>query len=141
MAVVRIIINSSPNLTWPLHIDRSFLNQIPITLLCLVVAMWQSLPRANEASKKRRLDGLGLVIFAFMLTSFLLLVDFGGRDNVPVISVLAVVFALSAISFVLVEHYWAVQPMMPPSLVKQSGVWAYCIVQLFLLCAMVTVSQ
>ncbi|KAK0513525.1 hypothetical protein JMJ35_004511 [Cladonia borealis] len=117
----------------------SFLGQIPITLLCLVVAMWQSLPGANEGNKKRRLDGLGLVTFAFMLTSFVLLVDFGGKDNVPVISVLAVAFAFSAISFVLVERYWAVQPMIPPSLVKQSGVWAYCIVQLFLLCAMVTI--
>ena len=135
------MIDLRPNSTWPLHNDRSFLGQVPITLLCFVVAMWQSLPRANEASKKRRLDGLGLVTFAFMLTSFLLLVDFGGKDNVPVISVLAAVFGFSAISFVLVEHYWAVQPMMPPSLVKQSGVWAYCIVQLFLLCAMVTVSQ
>ena len=141
MAVVRVINDSSPSFSWPLHIDRSFLGQIPITLLCLGVAMLQSLPRANEASKKRRLDGPGLVTFAFMLTSFLLLVDVGGRDNVPVISGLAVVFALSAISFVLVEHYWAAQPMIPPSLVKQSGVWAYCIVQLFLLCAMVTVSQ
>ena len=103
--------------------------------------MWQSLPQANEAGKKRSLDGPGLVTFAFMLTSFLLLVDVGGRDKIWVISVLAVVFALSAISFVLVEHYWAVQPMIPPSLVKQSGVWAYCIVQLFLLCATVTVSQ
>ena len=139
--MVCVIIDSSPNFTWPLHIDRSFLGQIPITLFCLVVAMWQSLPQANVASKKRRLDGLGLVTFAFMLTSFLLLVDFGGRDNVPVISVLAVVFAFSAISFVFVEHYWAVQPMMPPSLVKQNGVWAYCVVQLFLLCAMVTVCQ
>ena len=140
MAVVRVIIRSRPKFTWPLPINRSFLGQIPIALLCLVVAMWQSLPGANEGSKKRRLDGLGLVTFAFMLTSFLLLVDFGGKDNVPVIFVLAVAFAISAISFVLVERYWAVQPMIPPSLVKQSGVWAYCIVQLFLLCAMVTVS-
>ena len=117
---------------------------MPIAVLCFVVAIWQSLPQANEASKKRRLDGLGLVTFAFMLSSFLLLVDFGGRDrvlNIPVISVLAVVFTVSAISFVLIEHYWAVQPMIPPSLVKRGGVWAYFVMQMFLLCAQVTVSQ
>lgn len=117
---------------------------MPIVLLCLVVAICQSLPRTNEANKKRRLDGFGLIAFAFMLSSFLLLVDFGGRDRVPnitVISVLAVVFALSAISFILVEHYWAAQPMIPPSLVKQGGIWAYFVLQIFLLCAQVTVSQ
>lgn len=117
---------------------------MPIALLCFAVASWQSLPQANEPGKKRGLDGLGLVTFALMLSSFLLLVDFGGRDrvsNIPVISVFAAVFSISAISFVLVEHYWAAQPMIPPSLVKQGGVWAYFIMQIFLLCAQVTVSQ
>ncbi len=116
---------------------------MPIALLCLVVAIWQSLPQANKASQKRRLDGLGLVTFVFVLSSFLLLVDIGGRDrdlNIPVISGLAVVFAVSAISFVLIEHHWATQPMIPPSLVKQGGVWAYLAMQVFLLCAQVTVS-
>ena len=77
-----------------------------------------------------------------MLSSFLLLVDYGGRDrvlNIPVISVLAVVFVVSAISFVLVEHYWAAPPMIPPSLMKHGGLWAYLVTQMFLLCAHTTV--
>ena len=117
---------------------------MPIALFCLVVAICQSLPQSNKASKKRKLDGLGLVTFAFVLSSFLLLVDFGGRDrdlNTPVISGLAVVFAVSAISFVLIEYHWATQPIIPPSLVKQGGVWAYLAMQVFLLCAQITVSQ
>ena len=110
--------------------------------MCLVVASRQALPQANEAGKKRKLDGLGLVTFAFTLSSFLLLVDFGGRDggsNLPVIYVLAGVSAVSAISFVLVEHYWAVQPIIPLSLMKQGGVWVYYLVQMLLLCAQMTV--
>ena len=110
--------------------------------MCLAAVTSQKLPPANETGKKRRLDGLGLTTFAFMLSSVLLLVDFGGRDrvlNIPVISVLAVVFVVSAISFVLVEHYWAAPPMIPPSLMKHGGLWAYFVTQMFLLCAQTTV--
>ena len=133
-----------PILTRPSQIDRSFYGQMPIALLCLVAVISQKLPQANEISKKRRLDSLGLTTFAIMLSSFLLLVDFGGRDqvlNIPVVSVLAVVFAVSTISFVLVEHYWAAPPMIPPSLVKHGRLWAYFVAQILLLCAVNTVSQ
>ena len=117
---------------------------MPIALLCFVMAVWQALPPANENSKKRRLDIPGLVTFAFMLSSFLLLVDLGGSDrelNSRMIPVLAGVLGVSAISFVLVEHFWAANPMIPPSLVTQGGVWAYLVVQVFLLGAQFTVSQ
>ena len=113
-------------------------------LLCLIVACWQTLPPADEACKKRRLDGLGLVTFAIVLSAFLLLLDYGGRDSVsylPVIYVLVGLFAVSAIAFVLVEEHWAAQPILPLSLMKQGRVWVCFLLMLLVLCAQMTVSR
>lgn len=78
-----------------------------------------------------------------MLTSLLLLVDFGSKDkvNIVTISSLAVGFAIFAVSFVLVERYWAPQPMIPPSLMKQGRDWAYLVMQIFVMCAQFTASH
>lgn len=56
------------------------------------------------------------------------------------VSVLAVVFSASAAAMVRIEHYWAAPLMVLLSLVKQDGMWANFVAQIFLLCAQVTVS-
>lgn len=74
-----------------------------------------------------------------MMSSFLLLVDFGGRGtvaNTPSMISLLVVFACSAIGFVLIEAFWAKQPMLSPTLLRKAG----AVLEILLLCAQFSVS-
>ena len=113
-----------------------------------MVAISQSLPKVDEVflkgRKKRQLDLTGLVTFACMITSFLLLVDLLGQgmslNSLPIIS-LGVALTLFAVSFLLVEIYLAAQPIISPSLIKKEGVGPYYMMQIFLLTAQLTVSH
>lgn len=115
-------------------------------LVCFFAAVSQSLPRPEfleGGRKKRKLDVLGLLTFIIMMSSFLLLVDFGGRGTVmktPTVISLLVVFAFSAICFILVESFWAKQPMLSAMLLRKSGVASHYILQILLLCAQFGVS-
>lgn len=87
---------------------------------------------------------LGLAAFALMMSSFLILVDFAGKDGGtrnPVMIVLAAAFVLSATAFLLIEVYWANSPIISPSLLKHNNVGLYLAVQILLLVAQFTVSQ
>jgi len=112
---------------------------------CLVIAIRQSLPDSIASSrKKRQLDVLGLVAFALMMSSFVLFVDFaakkGGLQN-PLVIALAASFVFSAIAFLLIEVYWAKNPVISPSLMKHGKVGSYLGVQVLLLVAQFTVSD
>lgn len=115
-------------------------------LVCFIAAVSQSLPRPKfleGGRKKRELDLLGLLTFTFMMSSFLLLVDLGGRGtlmNTPNMISLLVVFACSATCFILVEAFWAKQPMLSPTLLRKAGVASHYILQVLLLCAQFSVS-
>ena len=114
-------------------------------LICFMLAISQSLPRPDflqSGRKKRELDLLGLLIFAGMLSSLLLLLDLVGRGtafNSPAIISLITIFAFTAICFVLVEVFWAKQPVLSPSLLKQRGVASQYTLQVLLLCAQFSV--
>lgn len=79
-----------------------------------------------------------------MMSSFLLFVDFAGKDeglSQPLVIVLAASFVLSAIAFLLIEVYWAKSPMISPSLFRRDKVGAYFLVQVLMLVAQFTVSD
>ena len=61
--------------------------------------------------------------------------------NSPVIISLAVALVLFAGAFLLIEIYWAAQPIISPTLIKKEGVAPYLMAQIFLLVAQVTVSH
>ena len=127
--------------------NRPFIAQAPILAVCIVVFQAQSLPEGNDSvangRKKRGLDFLGLVTFALLTTSFLLLIDFAGRGAYvedPLVLGLLAVSSFFAITFGLVEVYWARDPVISPSLLLKQGAGPYCLIQIFLLCAQFTVS-
>ena len=109
-----------------------------------MTALWQSLPNVKSKRKKRTLDVLGLTALAMTMISFLLLVDIVGKGvnlrSWP-FAALAVSFALSAVSFVLVETYWARNPVISPKLIIQRKVGSYFVVQTLILIAQFSVSD
>ena len=115
-------------------------------LVCFVLAVSQSLPQPEfleGGRKKRELDLLGLLIFALMLSFLLSLVDLGGRGTAmgsPTTISLLLLFAVSAVGFGLVEVFWAKQPILSPSLLRQAGVASCYLLQILLLCAQFSVS-
>ena len=109
-----------------------------------MTASWQSLPEVKTKHEKRTLDVLGLIALAMTMMSFLLLVDIVGKDaNLRSwrFVALAVSFALSAVSFVLVETYWAQNPVISPNLIIQKKVGSYFVVQTLILVAQFSVSD
>ncbi|MCJ1230460.1 hypothetical protein MMC12_007134 [Toensbergia leucococca] len=120
---------------WP------FFAELSIVLVCFVLAVSQSLPQPEfleGGRKKRELDLLGLLIFALMLSFLLSLVDLGGRGTAmgsPTTISLLLLFAVSAVGFGLVEVFWAKQPILSPSLLRQAGVASCYLLQILLLCA------
>lgn len=94
--------------------------------------------------KKRTLDVLGLIALAMTMLSFLLLVDIAGKGfslRTPLFIGLGVSFALSGITFILIETYWAQSPIISPNLIIQEKVGSYFVVQTLLLIAQFSVSQ
>ena len=78
------------------------------------------------------------------LISFLLLMDIAGKgtDLMSPLSIsLAVSLALSAVSFVLVETYWAQSPIISPTLIVQGKLGSFFAVQTLLLIAQFSVSH
>lgn len=78
------------------------------------------------------------------MISFLLLVDIAGKGatlSSSLFIALAVSFALFAVSFVLVETYWAQSPIISPTLIVQEKAGSYFAVQTLLLIAQFSVSH
>ncbi|KAL8731087.1 MAG: hypothetical protein Q9166_003615, partial [cf. Caloplaca sp. 2 TL-2023] len=108
-----------------------------------------SLPQANDTNppakaagnSKRRFDVLGLMAFAITMASFLMLLDLGSKEvhfANPKTIVLVVACAISAIMFVLIEAYWATNPMISLSLLRHKGQGSYFAIQVLLLIAQFT---
>lgn len=78
------------------------------------------------------------------MVSFLLLVDVAGKGanlKSPLFIALAVLLALSAVSFLLVEIYWPKSPVIPPTLIIREKLGSYFAVQTLLLIAQFSVSH
>lgn len=82
----------------------------------------------EEDSKKdqfSRIDFTGAFLLAATVTSFLLVVEIGGRKVAwthPLILILLTISVLSAVLFVITETRWAVEPIFPIHLLKQKDV-------------------
>ena len=116
---------------------RSFLAELVIAALCLTVATFQKLSPSQKASKskidKRRLDVPGLIAFASAMLAFLILLDLGvriGKLQHPLVISCAVAFLFFGIAFILIEGYWASQPIIPLSLIKKRTVGFQYLVQM-----------
>ena len=108
---------------------RSFLGELAIAAFCLTVAAFQTLPQKKTSTgslaAKRRLDVPGLIAFALTMLAFLILLDLGVRIGTlkhPLVISSAVAFLVFGIAFILIEAYWATQPIIPLSLIKKRSV-------------------
>ncbi|GME35401.1 Major facilitator superfamily [Neofusicoccum parvum] len=121
----------------------SFLAQCPLSLCCAVFIAF-TLPTnltGAETPEQERKEGLEAVrqidfsgIFAFIVavSTFILFIDLGG-DRLPwthpfAIS-LAVICAFSAIAFVIIERFWAANPLTPLSMLSLKAGGGFCIIQ------------
>lgn len=96
------------------------------------ILVWILVPykvRDEESETKKakfsRIDFAGAFLLATTITSFLLVVEIGGRKvawNHPLILVLLTISILSAVVFVITEIRWAAEPIFPLHLLKQKDV-------------------
>lgn len=100
---------------------RSFLGQCPLILIAALLAFWV-IPRKentkdeNPRDKFRRIDFAGAFALAVTITSFLLALEVGGQRypwfSPPVLGLFAAGL-VSASLFVIIEKYWALEPIFP----------------------------
>lgn len=106
--------------------DRSFLGQCPLILLVAALVAWK-LPKStnhpppdaskrSSAAKFSRIDIPGSVLIFCTIASLLLVLDLGGKklslDSPILIGLICATLAF-AVFFVLVEGYWAKEPVFP----------------------------
>ena len=131
--------------------NRSFLGQsILALLLCGLIAVLlpSEIKRKEDdasqmvdnnikpAKKKRSVDYPGLILFAAMLTGFLLTLDFAGQGvsiKATAMIVTLVLFAASTIAFFLTEIYFVEKPLIPFSLLRNKGLGVQLLIQILLL--------
>ncbi|QDS75640.1 hypothetical protein FKW77_006935 [Venturia effusa] len=108
----------------------SFLGQAPLIAMSALL-VWILVPHRvhddeeTKTEKFSRIDFAGAFFLATTITSFLLVVEIGGRKlawNHPFILVLVATTMLSAMLFVITETRWAAEPIFPTHLLKQKDV-------------------
>lgn len=127
---------------------RSLLFQVPLNILGLLF-IWRKLtfPRRkpdqdsqqgeqkHALSKVKRIDFLGATSLGLANTFFLLLLDrMQSRFEIwrdALTLAVAGAFITSAIIFVLVEAYWAREPILPPRLMVRRNVLSSYLIQFF----------
>jgi hypothetical protein len=105
--------------------NRSFLVQVPFTILAMVLVAWK-LPSARREpsqtaddtnrSKLARLDVLGAITMAVGIVLVLVAVDREAKaENAfsPVTILLFIASAVVGVLFILIEAYWAKEPVFP----------------------------
>lgn len=121
-----------------LTISRSFIGQTPIIILCWIVVIWLYFApetqqkregqqgsdgsTSNVVKKKQTVDFAGIIVFAVAMTSFLLIMTSVSRMTLTTKKaqtiVLAIAFATSIPALVIIEAYYAKQPLIPLDLTK-----------------------
>lgn len=123
--------------------SRSFLSQIPLVGVCILVAVYGLPASLNETvsaesdsprSKLAHLDVAGLFTFTLSILTLVFLVQSesstpGDDSNLPYI--LLPIFLAAVIAFFLVEAYWAAYPLIPLSILK-TPLGGYCAVQILM---------
>lgn len=102
---------------------RAFLGQCPIVLFALWL-VGRRLPASTQEvshdqsmmAKLRRIDVLGAIFMSLTISSTLLVLDLGGQKfpwSHPIIIALGVLAITSGAFFILVEKFWADEPLFP----------------------------
>ena len=124
----------------PLTLFRSFYVQYPLALISIILVAWKldSPDRAQSdyviestVGKLRRIDFLGSASLALTIVGFLLALDLGGHKfpwTHPVIWILFASSAVFGLVFLVVEAYWAKEPIFPLGLlIHRDVVTAYLV--------------
>jgi hypothetical protein len=115
------------NVTYPfelkLNTSRSFLGQCPPTIIALALVIWRlHIPQLEESSpvshlsKLRRVDFLGAVLLSISIVCGLMVLEIGGQRVIwtsPKILSLLGSSLIAGNLFVLVEGFWAKEPIFP----------------------------
>ncbi|OCK73579.1 putative tetracycline-efflux transporter [Lepidopterella palustris CBS 459.81] len=110
----------------------SFLGQCPLTILTLALVAWKLQVPSQEASveesqlsKLRRIDFFGAITFSISIVCGLLVLELTGQRlawNEPKILVLLGASLVSGHCFLLVEAFWAKEPIFPLRLLRNRDV-------------------
>ncbi|KNG86327.1 hypothetical protein ANOM_005221 [Aspergillus nomiae NRRL 13137] len=121
----------------------SFLGQLPLMIVCMMVA-YHGLPSSLNQSNTNHyrdippfpashIDYGGIISIATAIVMLLLLIQTSNTtDDQPMLPLLASAFAVAVAVFLLTEAYWARNPLIPLTLVKGS-LGGYFVGQLMLL--------
>lgn len=128
---------------------------MPIVLACLVIVKREipsSLPLQDEEapgkpatqSGTQAFDVPGLIAFLATIITFLVFLNMAGQKlpwTHPLVISIAVVCAISATLFFLLETVWSPSPLIPLAQIWESGVGPFCLGQVFLFVALVGVCR
>ncbi|EKG18667.1 Major facilitator superfamily [Macrophomina phaseolina MS6] len=122
----------------------SFLSQCPVSVCCAIfisLTLPTNLSPNTEAPEQERKEGLAAVrqidfsgIFAFILavSTFILLIDLGG-DRLPWTHPLTISLGIACVSstavFLIIEKFWAANPLTPLSLLRLKAGGGFCVIQ------------
>ena len=125
----------SPQIHSKLTNPRSFLGQCPPTIIALLLVIWklhtphpqatQSKEKATHLSKLRRIDFLGAILMSVSIVCFLMVLDMGGQNMIWTSPKILTLFGTSLIAgnlFLLVEQFWAKEPIFPLHLLRNRDV-------------------
>lgn len=121
MAMVSIFFSQDQPLN-RLRNHRSFLGQCPPTLLALALVIWKlKVPLLEESkhsqlAKLRRIDFLGAILLSVSIVCGLTVLDLGGQRMSWTSTKVLTLFAVSVVSgtlFLVIEGFWAKEPIFP----------------------------
>jgi len=102
---------------------RSFLGQCPPTLLAISLVLWklripslESPTKQSQFSKLRRIDFIGAILLTISIVCGLLVLQFGGQAMLWTSSKVLTLLGVSLVAgnaFLLVEGFWAKEPIFP----------------------------
>jgi hypothetical protein len=117
-----------------LTLSRSFYIQSPLALISIILVAWKlDSPADSQVDGKkestfrklRRIDFLGSISLALAIVGFLICLALGGQKipwNHPLIWIILPSSAVLGLSFLLVEAYWAKEPIFPLTLLVHRDV-------------------
>jgi hypothetical protein len=113
-------------------LNRSFLGQCPPIILTMAIVAWKlhipsqdSGVKQSQLSKLRRIDFLGAILFPTSLICGLLVLELTGQRiewTTPIILTLLGASLVSGYCFLMVEAFWAKEPIFPLRLLRSRDV-------------------
>lgn len=114
--------------------SRPFIVQLPIAILGLGLVLWklpEARPHGNELASKEatlshklsRVDFPGALTLVGTILTCLLALDMGAKGASKVITITSVSgFGVFLVSFILIEKYYAKEPILPLGLISKRNV-------------------